>query len=648
MKFLTSHPRLRQHLSVWSPVDKLVVASYYFWNAGAGLQKSHEGLMRSLLHQCLGQRPDFLPRVCQRTWACLQMLELEARHSFPDWESEELVDCFRALVSQAGDGYRLVLFIDGLDELDGDHNKLIETTRATASGNTSRSVVMVQDLTRNDIQLYVRGRFEDLPAFKELESGDPDTAATLLRDTASRANGVFLWVAVVVRTLAEQLSAGDSPADLFAALSKLPQDLEGLYEVIRRQISSKYRPQSSEYFLLLLEAHQTPHTPNLSAVTFLLADEDEKSSFHCKFSTWAETRTSWMVDMMKRRLKSRTMGLLEISPNGTVGFLHLTVLEWLTRADNLANIRRDAPKGFTSSLELCKARTTELLNCYVDPGLHDLDFGRADTDKGIAENFWQSLLLSLRRADTDTDKAESFWRSLLLCLRHAAHAAGCDAQSDGRLSLGINKIQIKQLPQATVNLGDSDLIRDLSQTSDWTSYPHPFVRLAGKFAILPFVKAEIDEKVLRDGGVDLYELLRDVLFGHLNWTPLLRESERRPSLGSVRPVREALVPSVYRTRVMLVSYLLQAAPPNQQTRNAMVKLLEGDLPLKKTKYVASSQHFWFISYVESLLRKELVLPMWVWRHFKWLCVALTWMAGKDEYLGLMMSGYAWYGITLSM
>ncbi|KAK4098411.1 hypothetical protein N658DRAFT_432079 [Parathielavia hyrcaniae] len=522
MKFLTSHPRLRQHLSVWSPPDQLVVASFYLWNAGAGLQKSHEGLMRSLLHQCLDQRPDLLPRVCQRRWACLQMLGPDAWHDFPPWEWGELVDCFRALVSQAGAGYRLVLFIDGLDEFDGDHNKLVETIKDHSQWEHVKICVssrpwnvfndafqrspslMVQDLTMSDVQRYVRGHFENLPAFTELQLGDPDTAATLLQDIASRADGVFLWVAVVVRTLARRLSAGDSFADLFATLSELPRDVKELYEVIRRQIDPSYLSQSARYFLLLLDARQTPHTPIPSAVTFLLADEDEESRLHLDFSKTSVTGKSWMVATMRRRLSSRTMGLLEISPaNGTVGFLHRTVLEWASQTDNLANIKRDAPEDFNPNLELCKARTTELLNGHL----------------GLARGSHQRL------ADTAGDTAKRFWELLILCLRHAAHAGGCDARSDARLarmlgrletqlprliiSLGIRGVRLGQLPEAITSIGDPGLFQDLSQRSNWIEHPHPFVRLAAGFAILPFVKPRLTSNFYAAGmstSVGSYEM----------------------------------------------------------------------------------------------------------------------------------------------
>ncbi|KAK4118680.1 hypothetical protein N657DRAFT_367993 [Parathielavia appendiculata] len=93
--------------------------------------------------------------------------------------------------------------------------------------------------------------------------------------------------------------------------------------------------------------------------TFLLADEDEGSTIHRDFSSMWDAKQPWMVVAMRRRLQSRTIGLLEISPSGTVRFLHCTVPEWVTRKENCQHQTGCSGKLFDRSLEFCKARTTD-------------------------------------------------------------------------------------------------------------------------------------------------------------------------------------------------------------------------------------------------------------------------------------------------
>ncbi len=84
MKFITTHPKLGNHLSAWARSIPIVVASFYSWNAGADLQRSFEGLLRTLLFQCLQQRPELMAQLCPRRWACLQVLGTEIGPILPE------------------------------------------------------------------------------------------------------------------------------------------------------------------------------------------------------------------------------------------------------------------------------------------------------------------------------------------------------------------------------------------------------------------------------------------------------------------------------------------------------------------------------------------------------------------------------------
>jgi hypothetical protein len=368
MKFLTAHNKLRDHLSVWSGSDDLLVASFYSWNAGTSLQKSHNGLIRTLLAQCLRQRPTLIPKVCPKRWDTLGMLGVlgvGATHDFPAWQWDELARSLDTLGSgAAGDGYRLALFIDGLEEFEGDHGELVKVIKrlnnlpgvkicvssrpwSVFNDAFERSPSLkVQDMTWNDIICYIDGHFAGLPAFVELQSGDPDETARLKHGIAEKADGVFLWVSVVVRTLAERLTDGDRLGHLHAIVDQLPGDIEALFEAIKRKINSRHTKQSSQYFLLLLEAQRQNVMMPPSAVTFFLAEEDDASLVNRDFCNTSENKRSWMISTMRRRLNSRTMGLVETLKNGSVTFLHRTVLEWVTRPESLTAIKRDASTAF--------------------------------------------------------------------------------------------------------------------------------------------------------------------------------------------------------------------------------------------------------------------------------------------------------------
>lgn len=45
MKFLSDHSQTPAILEQWAGAKRLVTASFYFWNAGSAMEKSHEGLL---------------------------------------------------------------------------------------------------------------------------------------------------------------------------------------------------------------------------------------------------------------------------------------------------------------------------------------------------------------------------------------------------------------------------------------------------------------------------------------------------------------------------------------------------------------------------------------------------------------------------
>lgn len=133
------------------------------------------------------------------------------------------------------------MFIDALDEYGedyrGTHWRLLETLQKLAS-STNGTIVKVlvwvsswpenlfkdyfQDcpgfhihgLTQNDLQLYVHGWIKTYLASREdlLSDDDSKTSINKTKDEViRRAQGVFLWVRLVMTDLIEAFIDGDSP-----------------------------------------------------------------------------------------------------------------------------------------------------------------------------------------------------------------------------------------------------------------------------------------------------------------------------------------------------------------------------------------------------------------------------------------------------
>lgn len=110
-KFLYHHDDIERLLRSWAGSKRLVRANYFFWNAGTKLQKSQEGLLRSLLFEIFRRAPDLIARV----WKPLNQLGPYPRDPDP-WTREELLECFWKLSDVGTTDVRFCLFVDGLDE----------------------------------------------------------------------------------------------------------------------------------------------------------------------------------------------------------------------------------------------------------------------------------------------------------------------------------------------------------------------------------------------------------------------------------------------------------------------------------------------------------------------------------------------------
>ena len=153
----------------------------------------------------------------------------------------------------------ICLFIDGLNEYEGNHGELAEFLASTprescvkillSSGPIPACVeifsdcpkLQLQDLTYNDIRLYAVDKISDHPQFRRLVAEDETQASRLIDEIVTKASGVFLWVIIVVRRLMDGLQNCDRLEDLRNRLEGLPADLEELHNHMLEKLDPIYR-----------------------------------------------------------------------------------------------------------------------------------------------------------------------------------------------------------------------------------------------------------------------------------------------------------------------------------------------------------------------------------------------------------------------
>ncbi|KAI0452506.1 hypothetical protein F5B21DRAFT_516009 [Xylaria acuta] len=101
MKFVCSHATTMKSLREWAGSKQLITAEFFFWNAGTVLQKSREGLLRSLLFEILRKCPELIPRVSKGNQRAPFRERSRYSHAADEelWSQEELMEAYRNLVT---------------------------------------------------------------------------------------------------------------------------------------------------------------------------------------------------------------------------------------------------------------------------------------------------------------------------------------------------------------------------------------------------------------------------------------------------------------------------------------------------------------------------------------------------------------------
>ncbi|KAK4443848.1 hypothetical protein QBC34DRAFT_443079 [Podospora aff. communis PSN243] len=351
MKFLAGSDRFKRLVAAWSGDTPYVIATFFSWQAGVEIQRSTAGLVRSMLYQCISAKPG-LARYCSKRWSFYEIFGCDVE--LPEWTEAELRVSLDALLSaRAGQSdpssidqkLNIVLLVDGFDEFSESTWICSRPWNVFLDAYARTPSLKLENLTRNDIVQFVRSNFESHSGFLDLSAVSPAEAEQLTKSVVDKAAGVFLWVSIVVQLLLAGLTEGDSISDLQAVLDQLQGDLENLYEGIWSSVDEKYRVQGVQFFLMF---NVIKEKMALAGPLLWLADDPAPHNHSLRAMDVKKINT-----VMKRRLTSRTKGLLELSIRGTVQYIHRTAHDWVISM--VSKVVDSQPPNFNPSLELLKA-----------------------------------------------------------------------------------------------------------------------------------------------------------------------------------------------------------------------------------------------------------------------------------------------------
>ncbi|KAI0417191.1 hypothetical protein F5X98DRAFT_387465 [Xylaria grammica] len=325
MKYLLQHPKLPEHLAVWSGNSRLVIARYFFWNSGTSLEKSQEGLLRALLFEVLRSFPELANTIGIARYS--YGVPLQSPH---EWNG---------LDEYKGDTFELLRLVQKLaSSLD---LKLCVSSRPwtefmDAFGAEEDLVIKLEDLTQSDIHRYVIENLHSNQRFGALAK-DQVAYHDLADEVVLRAQGVFLWVKLVVRSLIQGATYADSLADMYRRVEEFPDDLEAYFEAIVADIPLRYLQKTA----LTVEVMIASEEP-LSLVMHYFIDEvlsDPDFALNATVEALSNVDSVIIHNQTVARLDARFKGLLEvrrewrtnpaISTIYYVHFIHRTAKDFL-------------------------------------------------------------------------------------------------------------------------------------------------------------------------------------------------------------------------------------------------------------------------------------------------------------------------------
>jgi hypothetical protein len=383
MKFICEHEATKETLQTWANGQQLVVANFFFWNAGRQvLQRSQEGLLRSILYQILRQCPDLIPDAAAR-------LSWNRNYSFEGFTTPKLLSVFGSIATHLTTSkFKFCFFIDGLDEYEGKPDTIIQLVELLKSalqvkfcvssrpwnefekafGQDQSKKLYMQELTRADIKLYVRDTLENDTGFQELKQRD-HYCPNLVQDVVDAAEGVFLWVFLVVRSLLEGLTNADRIVDLQRRLRDLPTDLNEYFERILFTVDNFYRKETAQMFQVTLMAHET-----LSLMAYWFMDQDDPTLLEdIVVAPLSIESINNRQNQMQKRLNACCKGLLEAQFTGSalssvvpltpkdaffslkVEFLHRTVRDFLRIPEMVNMVNKWVGTVFDENTAICEA-----------------------------------------------------------------------------------------------------------------------------------------------------------------------------------------------------------------------------------------------------------------------------------------------------
>ncbi|KAL9624980.1 MAG: hypothetical protein Q9160_000709 [Pyrenula sp. 1 TL-2023] len=313
MNMLCRDDQTSRLLNVASRESWEIVRFFFDFRAGQDIPNNLEGVFRSINFQLLRdgnatgheQSPD--------------MDRFDKRKN-DQWSEEELKQAFLRRIRERT--ANIMIFVDGLDECEGDTLGLLQTLKNLPSAEKDPSLIVKVCVASRPMPLFqqVLKGFPRLQMENQNFGGIEEYASIVMRSLnpsaaevdwreriprliAERAEGVFLWAVFAVKEMARSYVEGERPEALEETLNGLPSDLGDLYDRTLSRLDMEKQKTAAAMFQLLSFATRDLRPEELIMASDILNEIPQN---------YNQRLDGNLKSALRRRISAASGGLLEV------------------------------------------------------------------------------------------------------------------------------------------------------------------------------------------------------------------------------------------------------------------------------------------------------------------------------------------------
>ncbi len=303
MRYLVEHDKTKELVECKGA--KWDIIASFFIDRGSKSQRSGESILRHILFQLLKARPPLIDQVLRFTKCkdvivpekSLSKLDETTEKPVYEWDERSVKKALLYCKGQNKTPFRSCIFLDGLDEHEGDHNEFGRFILSLASRadeteiNTIKICVAsrpeqvfndlfqttpnfaMQDYTYSDIRKHLTKRLGEHPRLMAFDTEQNHQMTRMYEYVVENSHGVFLWVESVAAEIYRGLDNGESITSLWELLRGLPTNMEELYKQILQKIEPGLRLRAYYMLEIVLRARKPLTLVQLALIAHIAQQE---------------------------------------------------------------------------------------------------------------------------------------------------------------------------------------------------------------------------------------------------------------------------------------------------------------------------------------------------------------------------------------